>query len=216
MRSLLLKLEHRYTSMHSRDQKIFPYFTFVCIFLVFYFLIVSPVVDRTRTLEVENDQMRTEANNLKQKLQVLSSIQERKAREESRSEELKEQFSALSRQVPSRDEISGVLSHLAMSEEVAFLIQKIAEKDYVEQRKYTVIPVTVAAQADYDHIFSFLQSIEKSERLLTINGLQLAIDPENPVSISALFTVNAYKIQGLETLMSLYYQEQEEARNVKP
>ena len=216
MRSLLLKLERRYTGMHSRDQKIFPYFVFVCIFLIFYFLIISPMVDRTRLLKLENSQMQRESDNLKQKLQVMDTLQERQAREQSRSVELKKQFAALSRQVPSRDEIAGVLSHLAVSEKVAFLIQKIAEKDYVEQRKYTVIPVTVAAQADYDHIFSFLQSIENSERLLTINGLQVAIDPENPLSISALFTVNAYKIQALETLISMYQQEQEEARNVKP
>ncbi len=215
MRLLLLKLERKYTGMHSRDQKIFPYFMFICIFLVFYFLIISPLVDRTRLIEIENEQMEQEADTLTQKLQILDSLKERKAREELRSADLKQQFNSLSRQVPSQDEIAGILSHLAQSEQVSFLIQSIAEKDYVEQRKYTIIPVSVSAQADYEHIMSFMHSIEDAQRLLTVNGVRFAIDPENPLSISAFFTVNAYKIQGLETLISLYREEQE-ALNAKP
>ena len=128
---------------------------------------------------------------------------------------MKEQFDRLRQQVPSKDEIAGILAHLAAAEQVAFLIRDIAEKDYIEDKKFTVIPLLVNASADYDHIHSFLERIESSPRLLTIENLEVGIDPDDPTAITASFTVQAYKIRSLETLLALYRNGKQQAAKEK-
>ena len=67
MRQFLLNMERRYTAMHSRDQQIFPYFVFACIFLVGYFLLVSPLSRKTDFLAADNLQLEQEVYSLDQK-----------------------------------------------------------------------------------------------------------------------------------------------------
>jgi len=204
MRQFLLNLERKYTTMHSRDQRIFPYFVFICIFLVGYFLVVSPLSRKTDYLLADNQQLQQEVHSLKQKLQVLHDVEKRKEQEEERKVRLRDQFEQLRRQVPPRDEIAGILAHLAASEQVAFLIQDISEKDYIEDTKFTMIPILVNVRSDYAHVHDFLKKVESSPRLMTIDSIELGIDPENPTAIGASFTVQAYKIRSLDTLIALY------------
>lgn len=215
MRQFLLEMERRYTSMHSRDQRIFPYFVFICIFLVGYFVLVSPLSRKTDFLAADNRQLEQEVYSLDQKLTILQDVQKRKVGQEERQVQLKEQFEKLRRRVPAKDEIAGILAHLAAAEQVEFLIRDIAEKDYIEDKKFTVIPLLVNARADYDHIHSFLKRIESSPRLLTIESLDMGIDPDNPTAITASFTVQAYKIRSLETLLAIYRNRQQQEKKEK-
>ncbi len=215
MRRLLLRLEQKFISLHPRDQKILPYFAFVCIFLIFYMLIISPLSTKASQLSRDNSQMEQEAFSLDQKLKVLTAVEQRLAQGKEKSLEFREQFQKLKRQVPSKDEIANVLSHLAESEKLTFLIQSIAEKDYVETRKYTRIPLMVSAAADFDHIIHFVGEVETSERLMTIDSIQMNVDGENPSRITTSFTVDTFKIPGLEQLIQVYREEVQEKKNEK-
>ena len=213
MRNMLLKLEKKFGSLHPRDQKIFPYFVFACIFLIFYFLLISPLSIKTTRLSLDNRQMDQEAFSLKQKLQIMDTVKKRAVEERKQSEVYKKEFADMKRHVPSKDDISKIVAHLADSEKVSFLIQNIAEQDYVENKRFTTIPVAIAVQADYNNVYQFLKSMESSERLLTIDGLQIGVNPKDPVNVSARFTVNAYKIRDLSVLVKLYQQEMLEKKN---
>ena len=215
MRQLLLKLEKKFTSLHPRDQKIFPFFIFITIFLVFYMLIISPLSARGTRLSMDNSEMKQEAYSLEQKLKVLDTVKQRLARGEEKSRAFRDQFQKLKRQVPSKDEIANVLGRLADSEKITFLIQSIAERDYIETRKYTSIPLTISAAADFDHIVHFVKSVENSERLMTIDAIQIAVDPKNPSKIATSFTVNTFKIPALEQLIKVYREEKQEKKNKK-
>ncbi len=213
MRQLLLKLEKKFVSLHPRDQKILPYFIFICLFLIFYMLIISPLSEKATQLSRENSEMAQEAFSLGQKLQVLNAVEQRLASGKEKSLRYRKQFENLKRQVPSKDEIARVLSRLADSEQITFLIQSISEKDYLETRKYTTIPLMVTAASDFDHIISFIKSVETSERLMTINAIQINVDGENPSRILTSFTVNTYKIPALEQLIAVYREEVQEKKN---
>ncbi|RLE20500.1 MAG: hypothetical protein DRJ08_06875, partial [Acidobacteria bacterium] len=67
MRQFLLKLEKKFVSLHPRDQKIVPFFMFICIFLVFYMLIISPLSTKASQLSLDNSQMTQESFSLEQK-----------------------------------------------------------------------------------------------------------------------------------------------------
>ncbi len=213
MRQFLLKLEKKFMSLHSRDQKILPYFIFVCIFLIFYMVIISPLSTKASQLATDNSQMEQEVFSLEQKLKVLTAVEQRLAQGKEKSLAFKNQFQKLKRQVPSTDELANVLGRLADSEKLTFLIQSIAEKDYVETRKYTSIPIIISAAADFDRITHFLKAVETSERLMTIDMIQINVDGENPSRITTQFTVNAYKIPGLEQLIRVYREEVQEQKN---
>ncbi len=215
MRQILLKLEKKFVSLHPRDQKILPYFTFICIFLIFYMLIISPLSTKTTQMNTDNIQMGQEIFSLKQKLEVLDTVKQRLAQGEEKSKTFKDQFQKLKQQVPSQDEIAKVLGLLADSQKVNFLIQSISERDYVETRKYTSIPLVISAAADFDHIFNFIKAVENSERLMTINSIQLDVNNDNPALITTRFTVNTYKIPGLEQLIRVYREEVQEKKNEK-
>lgn len=215
MRQFLLKLEKKFISLHPRDQKIFPFFAFICIFLLFYMLIISPLSTKASQLAVDKSQMEQEVFSLEQKLKVLTAVEQRLAQGKEKSLLFKNQFQKLERQVPSTDEIANVLGRLADSEKLTFLIQSIAEKDYVETRKYTSIPIIISAVADFDHITHFLRSVETSERLMTIDMIQISVDGENPSRITTQFTVNTYKIPELEQLIRVYREEVQEQKNEK-
>ncbi|NOZ12890.1 MAG: type 4a pilus biogenesis protein PilO [Acidobacteria bacterium] len=215
MRQFLLKLEKKFVSLHPRDQKILPYFTFICIFLIFYMLIISPLSTKTTQMSTDNSQMEQEAFSLKQKLEVLDTVKQRLMRGEEKSKVFKDRFQELKQQVPSQDEIARVLSHLADSQKVNFLIQSISERDYVETRKYTSIPLVISAAADFSHIIHFVKAVETSKRLMTISSIQISVDNDNPAIITTQFTVNTYKIPGLEQLIRVYREEAQEKKNEK-
>ncbi len=213
MRQFLLKLEKKFVSLHPRDQKIVPFFMFICIFLVFYMLIISPLSTKASQLSLDNSQMTQESFSLEQKLKVLTTVEQRLAQGKEKSLAFRNQFQKLKRQVPSQDEIATVLSHLADSEKLTFLIQSISEKDYIQTRKYTSIPLLISAAADFDHIIHFVKSVETSERLMTIDTIQINVDRENPSRIMTSFVVNTFKIPALEQLIQVYREEVQEKKN---
>lgn len=215
MRQFLLKLEKKFITLHPRDQKILPYFAFICIFLISYMLIISPLSTRASQMSVDNREMKQEAFSLEQKLKVLTAVEQRLNQGKEKSLSLKNQFQKLTRQVPSKDEIANVLSHLAESEKITFLIQSIAEKEYVANRKFTRIPLMISAAADFNHIVHFIKAVETSERLMTIDSIQINVDGENPSRIITSFTVNTFKIPDLEQLIQVYQEEVQEKKNEK-
>ncbi|NOY22931.1 MAG: type 4a pilus biogenesis protein PilO [Acidobacteria bacterium] len=215
MRLFLLKLEKKFMSLHPRDQKILPYFAFICIFLIFYMLVISPLSTKASHLSNDNSQIKQEVFSLEQKLKVLNAVEQQLAQGKEKSLAFRNQFQKLKRQVPSKDEIANVLSHLADSEKLTFLIQSISEKDYVETRKYTSIPLMISAAADFDHIVRFVKAVETSERLMAIDSIQINVDGENPSKITTRFTVNTFKIPGLEQLIRVYREEVQEKKNEK-
>ncbi len=208
MRNKLLKLEKKFEKLLPREQRIFPFFVMVCLFLIFQYLLLDPVLKKKNNLKLEHATLKNEVFSLRLKLRGMDKASNTLDNLQKDVSKLTTRFNNLTNRIPSKDKLASILSHLAASEKVKFMVKEMDEQTYVENSRYTVIPFLVTVSGDYFDVLDFLISLENAEnRLLKINNIRFARTDLNSMEITALFTVEAYKIRSMEYLIELSKQE---------
>jgi len=208
MRKMLLKLERKFSKLLPREQRIFPFFLIVCIFIVFQFLLLTPVLKKKTRLKIDSDSLKNEVFSLKQKLKGMDTVSNAldKIRIEVANET--EIFNKLTHKIPSKDQLASILSYLASAEKIKFMVKEMDEKSYIENSRYTVIPFSITIEGDYFDVLSFLVSMEdEKNRLLKVENIRFSQENIESSDVTAYFVVHAYKIRSMDYLMELSKKE---------
>ncbi len=198
MRSFLLRLESYFKRMPERDQKIFPYFLFVCIFILFYFGLIQPTRHKTLKLKNDNSNLEQKIFMLKSRVSILGTVEVGMKKKEGEYQRLLEDFKELKSRVPSADEVSKIIKTFASAQNVNYLIRSVAEKNYVKKDSYTEIPMSVTLSGDYKSIYNFLKRVEDAKRFFLLNGMTLTARSDVNGSVDASIDVSAFKIMDIE------------------
>lgn len=215
MRNFLLRLENYFKRMPERDQKIFPYFLFVCIFIIFYYGLISPTETKTKKLKSENDTLEQKVFMLKNKVSVLDTIKTGMQKKKEKLKSLEEQFYKLKRRVPEKDEVAGIVKKLAEAEKISYLIREVDERDYIDHQTYIEIPMSVSLQGDYYHIFDFIKRVEDSDRFFLITGMTFMADEEINGNVQSTLNISAFKIRELEYYVRLFQSKNTSSKGAK-
>lgn len=208
MRKLLLKIERKFEKLLPREQKVFPIFVIVCLFLVFQYILLSPILKKKTRLKIENDTLKNEVFSLNLKLKGMGNVAKSLDTLDNEVSKLIGEFTVLTNKIPSKDKLASILSHLAASEKIKFMVKEMDEKSYIENSRYTVIPFSVTVAGDYFNVRSFLISLENAEdRLLKIENVRITIEEGDSLEVMAYFTIEAYKIRSMDYLMELSKKE---------
>jgi Tfp pilus assembly protein PilO len=208
MRNKLLKLEKKFEKLLPREQKIFPFFVMICLFLIFQYLLLDPILKKKNNLKLEHTTLKNEVFSLKLKLRGMDKAANTLKSLDKEVKDLIARFNSLTSRIPSKDKLASILSHLAASEKVKFMVKEMDEQTYIENSRYTVIPFSIIVAGDYFNVLDFLISLENAQnRLLKINNIRFSRTDLNSMEITAMFTVEAYKIRSMEYLIELSKQE---------
>ncbi len=213
MRSFLLRLESYFKRMPERDQKIFPYFAFVCIFIIFYYGLINPTIGKTRKLKNENNMLEQKVFMLKSKVSILGTVKLGMQKKLSQLKELESEFYNLKKRVPDSDEIAKIIKTLAKAEKMNYLIREVDEKNYIKHKNYTEIPISIFLSGDFYHGYHFIKSIEKSDRFFLVNGLTMTANDEENGNVDITLNLSAFKIMELQYYINAYKNRQTKGKN---
>ncbi len=213
MRSFLLRLESYFKRMPERDQKIFPYFAFVCIFIIFYYGLINPTTAKTKRLKNENNVLEQKVFMLKSKVSILGTVKLGMQKKLSQLTELENEFNNLKKRVPDSDEVAKIIKTLARAEKMSYLIREVDEKNYIKHKTYTEIPISISLSGDFYHGYHFIKSIEKSDRFFLVNGLTMIADDEENGNVDVTLNLSAYKIMELQYYINAYKNQQAKSKN---
>ncbi|GEM_PF-2040260 len=215
MRSFLLRLEGYFKRMPERDQKIFPYFLFICIFIIFYYGLIQPTKQKTVNLKNENLDLEQKVFMLKSKVSVLDTVKAGMAKKEKEFDSLQKEFENLKKRVPDADEVSGIIKTLAKAEKVDYLIREVDEENYIKHKEYVEIPINVNLSGDFYNVYHFLKQLENSKRFLVLNGMTLNANADKNGNVDASVEMSAFKIMDLNYYINLYARKGKEKENEK-
>lgn len=184
--------------MPERDQKIFPYFVFICIFILFYYGLINPTSQKTKNLKSENNNLEQKVFMLKSKVSVLDTVKLGMKKKEKQMRELEEEFYRLKKRVPETDEISKIIRYLAKAEKMNYLIKEVDEKNYIKHKTYTEIPMSVFLSGDFYHAYDFIKAIENTDRFFLINGVTFTSNEERNGNVDVTLNLSAFKIMELD------------------
>ncbi|BBB32844.1 hypothetical protein TTHT_1330 [Thermotomaculum hydrothermale] len=215
MRSFLLRLESYFKRMPERDQKIFPYFMFVCIFIIFYYGLIMTTIHKTRMLKNENNNLEQKVFMLKSKVSVLDTVKIGMQKKEKDLKELEQKFYELKNRVPETDEVSKIVKSLAKAEKMNYLIRELDEKNYIKHKAYTEIPMSIYLEGDFYHALHFIKAIEDSDRFFLINGMSFDANEEINGNVNVTLNLSAFKIMQLEYYLNAFSEKKAEEKGEK-
>ena len=213
MRSFLLRLESYFKRMPERDQKIFPYFAFVCIFIIFYYGLISPTTGKTKRLKNENNMLEQKVFMMKSKVSILGTVKLGMKKKLSQFTELEKEFYNLKKRVPDNDEIAKIIKTLAKAEKMSYLIRQVDEKNYIKHKNYTEIPISIFLSGDFYNGYHFIKSIENSDRFFLINGLTITANNEENGNVDVNLNLSAFKIMDLQYYINAYKNQATKGNN---
>ncbi len=213
MREFLLRFEGYFKRMPERDQKIFPYFMFVCIILIFYYLLIVPIHKKIKDLKTQNLDLSQKVFVLEQKVTVLETVRKGIDKKQNEYQSLKKRFEELTSKIPTSDQISNIVKVLAKSEKVDYMIRQLSEKNYITNDLYTEIPISVSLRGDYFKVFDFLKSIEDTRRFFIIKGLSFSSDEKFNGDVALNFDISAFKMRELDYYVNYFKRKKGDNKN---
>ncbi len=204
MRSFLLRLEGYFKRMPERDQKIFPFFLFVCVFILFYYGLIIPTASKTQKLKNENRNLEQKVFMLKSKVSVLDTVKIGMKKKERQFKDLEREFYRLKERVPSSDEVARIIKSFAKAEKVNYLIREVDEKNYIKHEAYTEIPINISLIGDFYHVFSFIKAIENNNRFFLINGLTFTASEDVNGNVEVNLDLSAFKVMDLDYYINAF------------
>ncbi len=213
MREFLLRLEGYFKRMPERDQKIFPYFLFICLFILFYYGLISPLSKEIEIIKSENNNLEQKVFMLKSKVSVFDTVKLGMIKKEKNMKELENEFYRLKKRVPETDEISQIIKSLAKAEKMNYLIKQVDEKNYIKHDVYTEIPMSVFLSGDFYHAYDFIKTLENTDRFFLINGLSFTANGERNGSVDVSINISAFKVMGLEYYINSFSGNKADGKN---